>query len=265
MAVSSSPRRRRSLTTQEATVTVPRVPWTELERHLRSNWKPGQHATLLGPNGAGKTHVALTLGDLCAHTVVVATKRRDPLVSELAARGYVLVPDMDQIPYAEVHTENGARRVPVHRRVLVWANPATKTAGQRLKVQKVQLQQTLNSAERQGSWCVVLDETMWLYGNLGLAAELDSMWFQARSSKVSVVACAQRPVQVPRQMIAQASILFLWHIGDKRDLESLRDMGGVVPRHIIEDTLPDLSWDEHEFLYCEPHTGFVARSIAPPR
>jgi len=241
------------------------VPWTTLESHLRRNWQPGQHATLLGPNGAGKSHVALTLGELCAHTVVIATKRRDPLVQELQARGYQLVPDMDDIPFAEVHTENGSRRVPVHRRVLVWANPQTKTASHRMVLQKTQIQQTLNTAERQGNWCIVLDETMWLYGNLGLAAELDSMWFQARSSQVSVVACAQRPVQVPRQMIAQASLLFLWHIGDKRDLESLRDMGGVIPRDIIEDTLPNLSWESHEFLFIEPHTGFVCRSIAPPR
>lgn len=244
---------------------MPAVPWADLERHLKASWRPGGHATLLGPTRAGKTHVALTLGEMCAHTVVLATKRRDELVTALSAKGYVLEPDMGRIPYAEIHTENGSRRVPVHNRVLVWANPQVKDVKLRQAMQARQLRDTLNTAERQGSWCVVLDETMWLHQNLGLGPELDSLWFQAASSKVSVVACAQRPVQVPRQMIAQASLLFLWHIGDKRDLESLRDMGGVIPREIIEDTLPALSWEQHEFLYIEPHTGFVARSIAPPR
>lgn len=241
---------------------MPTVPWETLERHLRSSWKPGQHATLLGPNGAGKTHLALQLGEMCAHTVVLATKRRDPLVSELDARGYTHVRDVDEIPYAD--GPNGERH-PIHRRVLVWANPQVRGERQRLALQSAHIREALAAAERQGSWCVVLDETMWLYKNLRLDAELDSMWFQARSSRVSVVACAQRPVQVPRQMIAQASVLVMWHLADKRDLESLRDMGGVVDREIIVETLPQLDWEKHEFLVVFPHTGHLARSVAPPR
>lgn len=245
---------------------MPLVPWTTVEQHLRRNWKPGQHATLLGPNGAGKTHLALQLGEMCAHTIVLATKRRDPLVSELQQRGYRLVDDIDAIPYAELPgRDGGTERHPVHTRVLLWANPQVVGARQRQALQAGQLREALEAAERQGSWCVVLDETMWLYGNLRLDAELDSMWFQARSSKVSVVACAQRPVQVPRQMIAQANILFMWHIADKRDLESLREMGGVVDRDVIVDTLPQLDWNRHEFLVVFPHTGHVARSVAPAR
>lgn len=196
---------------------------------------------------------------------MLATKRRDDLVTQLRQRGYVLVPSMDDIPYAETGPPGATRNAPVHTRVLVWANPQGVSVRQRHQLQKVQLRNALDQAERQGSWCVIIDETMWLHQNLGLSDELDSLWFQAASSKVSVVACAQRPVQVPRQMIAQASLLFLWHIGDKRDLESLRDMGGVIPREIIETTLPALDWERHEFLYVEPHTGFVARSVAPPR
>lgn len=244
---------------------MPQVPWPQLERHLRSSWQPGQHATLLGPTGAGKSHVALTLGEMCRHVVVLATKRRDELVQQLSSRGYVLVDDMDDIPVAEVHTDQGTRRVPVHTRVLVWSNPALRDERRRQAVQTVQLRNTLSAAERQGSWAVIIDEAMWLHGNLGLGKEMDALWFGGRSSRVSVIACGQRPVAVPRQMIAQASLLFLWHIGDKRDLESLRDMGGVIPRQVIEDTLPALDYEAHEFLFVQPHTGFVCRSVAPPR
>lgn len=241
---------------------VPRVPWTRLEQHLKRRWQPGQHAALLGPTRSGKTHVALFLGEMCKHTVVVATKRRDDLVTELSKRGYVLVPDMDKIPFAEVH---GGGREPVHRRVLVWANPQIKDEKLRQATQQRQLRQALGTMERQGGWCVVLDETMWLYKNLKLEAEMDSLWFQAASSKVSVVACAQRPVSVPRQMLAQASILFLWHIGDKRDYESLREVAGVIPQDVIVANVQSLDWEAHEFLYVEPHTGFIARTVAPPR
>lgn len=244
------------------TVQVPTVPWERLERHLLDSWDPGQHATLLGPTGAGKSHVALTIGEMCAHTVVLATKRRDELVRELPGRGYVLVDSMDDIPYAETHR---GRPVPVHRRVLVWVNPQTKDERLRQKTQTSQLRQALGAAERQGNWCLIIDEAMWLHQNLKLSAELDSLWFGGRSSGISVVACGQRPVSVPRQMIAQASLLFLWHVGDRRDLESLREMGGVVPREIIEETLPRLDYHGHEFLFVQPHSGFVCRSVAPPR
>lgn len=244
---------------------VPFVPWPELEQHLKDTWQPGQHATLIGPTGAGKSHVALTLGEMCAHTVVLATKRRDELVSDLQGRGYVLSGSMDEIPYAEVHTGRGPRRVPVHRRVLIWANPQTRSERTRKAVQTAMLRQALGATERQGSWCVIVDEAMWLHQNLNLSDELDALWFGGRSSRVSVVACGQRPVSVPRQMIAQASLLLLWHIADRRDLEALREMGGVVPREVIQDTLPQLDYEGHEFLFVQPHTGYVARSVAPPR
>lgn len=236
---------------------MPSVPWPQLERHLRDTWQPGQHATLLGPTGAGKSHVALTLGELCAHTVVLATKRRDELVQDLPGRGYRLVESMDEIPYAEDR--------PVHNRVLVWVNPAVKDETIRKRIQTRRLKQALGDVERQGRWCVIIDEAMWLHGNLKLGDEMDALWFGGRSSRVSVIACGQRPVSVPRQMIAQASLLFLWHVGDKRDLESLREMGGVIPREVIEDTLPRLDYQGHEFLFVQPHTGFVCRSVAPPR
>lgn len=248
--------RRRS---EPESLVVPEIPWRDLFAHLRETWKPGEHVTLIGPNGAGKTHVALQLADLCRYVLVLATKRRDPLVSELRGRGYVQVNSLEEIPV----TAQGGQ--PVHHRVLLWSNPETRDERLRRRLQARALANALATAERQGRWAVVVDETMWFVQNLGLSDELDSLWFQARTSKVSVIACAQRPTKIPRMMVSQATHVFLWHVSDRRDLEPLRELGGVVSRELIEENVAQLDWHRHEFLYFNAHSGFVARSVADAR
>lgn len=248
--------RRRTSRTQPAN--VPFVGWTELERHIARTWQPGEHVALIGKAGGGKTHLTLALGDIRSHVLIIATKRRDPLMSSMEAAGYKVVESMDEIP----RTETGR---PVYRKVIVWPGRSIKDERARQKYQTVVIRDTLATAERQGHWTVLMDETMWAYDMLGLKRELDSVWYQARSSGVSFVACAQRPTRVPRLMISQASHLFLWYVSDKRDLEPLRDIAGAVPPEIVEATLPTLDWDRHEFLYVGANTGYIARSIAPAR
>jgi len=233
------------------------VGWSKLEQQLDRTWKPGQHVTLIGKTGSGKTHLALALADLRPYTIIAATKRRDPLIQSAGA-SYKVVASMKEIP----RTENGR---PVFRKVIVW--PGMTEANEKIRhaMQADSLRDTFATAERQGHWTVLLDETMWAYDMLGLKRELDSVWYQGRSSGVSLVASAQRPTRVPRLMISSASHLFLSYVSDKRDLEPLRDIGGVVPREVIESTLPTLDWERHEFLYIGADTGEIARTIAPPR
>lgn len=218
---------------------------------------PGEHVTLIGKTGSGKTHIALALLDLRTFALIIATKRRDPLLQE-ASSGYHVVESMDEIP----RTEHGT---PVYRRVIVWPGRAIKSGDDRLAAQRVAVKDTLETAERQGHWTVLSDETMWLYDRLQLKADLDSVWYQGRSSGISFIANAQRPTRVPRLMISSASHLFLSYVSDKRDLEPLREIAGAVPPEIIEATLPTLDWERHEFLYVGADSGYVARTIAPPR
>lgn len=248
--MSSRPARRQS-------VSVPFVGWSQLERHLAHTWLPGQHVTLIGKAGSGKTHISTALLDMRTYSLILATKRRDPLLSNVA-HGYKVVESMQEIPV----TENG---VPVYRRVIVWPGRAITQESQRLQVQAAAIRDALSTAERQGNWTVLSDETMWLYDRLRLKAELDSIWYQARSSGISFVANAQRPTRVPRLMISQASHLFLSYVSDRRDLEPLREIAGAVPPEIIEQVLPTLDWERHEFLYVGADTGYIARTIAPPR
>lgn len=231
--------------------------WSKIERHLATSWRPGQHVTLIGKTGSGKTHISIALMDLRTYVMFAATKRRDPLVSYMLAHGFHAVPSVREVP----RTETGR---PVYRKIVVWPGANIVNEKQRHQVQHAELALMLSTAERQGNWTVVVDETMWSYEMLKLKAELNAVWYQGRSSGVSLVANAQRPTNVPRLMISGASHLFLSYVSDKRDLEPLRDIAGVVPREVIEATLPTLDWERHEFLYIGADTGYLARTIAPP-
>ena len=239
---------------------VPEVPWPRLYGHLRRTWQPGEHATLLGPTRAGKTFLALELARMSRYSLVIATKRRDELVQALHGQGYVVVQSLEEVPRA---ADTGR---PVWNRVLLWVNPSTRDERRRLALQETAIRSALATAERQGGWTIVLDETMWLATNLGLARELDSLWFQAASSKVSVVALAQRPSRIPRMMVSQATQLFAWQFSDRRDLEILRELGGSPDTKIaLEDNLPRLSFTRHEFLWANVRTGEIARSVVTRR
>lgn len=237
---------------------MPRVPWTSLASHLQSNWRLGQHVTLIGKAGCGKTHLALEVAELRPYVVVMTTKRRDPLVTDARAKGYALVESLREVPL----TDEGR---PIWSKVIVWPAISEPSEARRQALQARALRESLSVAERQGLWTILLDETMWAYDMLALRKELDSIWYQSRSSKISLIACAQRPTRVPRLMISNASHLFLWYVSDKRDLESLRDIAGMIPREVVEEILPTLSWSEHEFLYLDVDRGYLARSVALPR
>lgn len=234
---------------------IPFVGWSELEAHLAENWGQGQHVALIGKAGSGKTHLALKLMDIRPFVIIIATKRYDPLLDE-ASRGYVVKQSMDEIP----RTDEG---YPVHNKVIIWPGTNIKDENERLRLQKAEVNNTLNAAERQRYWTVLVDEVMWIYDMLGLSKKLESIWYQARSAGISLVAGAQRPVRTPRNMVAQASHLFLFSVSDKRDLEHFREIGGNISPQVIEDTLPQLDSARHEFLYVGTDDNVVCRSIAP--
>lgn len=237
---------------------VPFVGWTELQAHLARTWKPGQHVTCIGKAGSGKTHLALELVDMRPYSIIAASKRHDPIMDAAISRGYKLVDSMKEIPM----TETGR---PVYRRVVVWPGGNIESEKHRQALQAFEFRNMLSTAERQRHWTVLIDETMWFYDMLQLKKELDAQWYQARSSGISLIACAQRPIRVPRLMISQASHLFIFYVSDKRDLEPLREIGGRVAPEVIETVLPSLDAERHEFLYIGADSGYIARSIAPPR
>lgn len=234
------------------------MPWETLRRRLLSTWRQGEHVTIVAPTGIGKTHLAVSLAEFSRFVLVLACKRRDPLVSQLAQDGYEITGNLDELVWAE--------RQPVTPKVVYWPSfPEKMPTRQRLVVQAAAMRRALDYADRTGNWTLLVDETMYMAGSLRLEAELDHVWFQGRTQGISVIACAQRPSHVPRLAFSSASYLFLGRFGDGRDIETLREISSTIPRRLLEHAIATLSKDRHEFLFVDVHREELAVVTAPPR
>jgi hypothetical protein len=225
--------------------------------------EPGSHVTIIGPTGSGKSHLALHIAELKPYILVLACKRQDPLVEELRAKGYFVTADLGSIMWAQ---DRSGRQRPVHRRVVYWPRPAEAlSARERLAMQSEAHRRAIDWADKTGRWAVLIDETMWMATQLRLDRELDQMWFQGRSQGLAVIACAQRPSRVPRLAFSQASFLFIGKFGDKRDIDTLRDISSTIPRELIEASIRRLDLRAHEFLFIDTVNNSLAVVVAPPR
>lgn len=241
--------------------TPPRITWPELRALLVREWKPGEHWTLLGPTGSGKTHAAQVLASLCRYTLTIATKRQDPLLSEMA-KHQLVSRDLSK----DVMWTHENRPMEQHRRVIFWPRYGEKvTAAQRAKLQAAEIRKALDWADRTGGWAVVIDELMWVANNLRLQSELESLYFQARTQGVSVIGAAQRPRQVPLLALNQSTYLMLWQTSDKQDLERLRELSAGFPGKFIDNAVQHLNWDAHEALFINAKRREVARVVMPAK
>lgn len=119
------------------------------------------------------------------------------------------------------------------------------------------IRRALNYAYDAGGWAVCANEVLWLTDQLRLKKELDHLWYQGRTSKISLIGESQRPFYVPRAMLSQAAHLFLFSTNDNDDLKRLGDIGGRNVE-IIRATVTELR--QYEFLYVGTRTGVLLRS-----
>jgi hypothetical protein len=196
--------------------------------------------------------------------LVLATKRRDPLVAELRGRGYHVTGTLDDVTWTA--GDRTLEPQPTTPKIVFWPQFGEKVdARRRLELQAVAMRQAIDWADKTGGWAVVVDETMWLADTLRLERELNSMWFQGRTQGLSVIACAQRPSRVPRLAFSQADYLFIGKYTDKRDIETLRDISSAIPAELVENGIRDLSKPAHEFLFVDTARDELAVVVAPPR
>jgi energy-coupling factor transporter ATP-binding protein EcfA2 len=242
----------------------PKVSWESLRSKLAREWQPGEHITVVGPTGSGKTHIAVSLAELCKYVLVLAAKRQDPLVQDLEKHGYKITRSLDEVLWTQ--TKDGRPAEPIHPKLVYWpGSPEKLNPKQLITVHNRQFGDALDWADKSGRWCLVVDETMYLADHLRLSKELDHLWFQGRTQKVSVVACAQRPSRVPRLAFSSATYLFLAQTNDSGDLERLREIAAGFPKGMIDEAVQSLDYDAHEFLFIDTRGKGLARVIAPPR
>ncbi len=264
MTVAVAPTERRPLVAAQRaagrSATVPFVPWGRVQARLERDWRPGMHVSAIGPNGCGKTHLLITIAELGRDrfVLVLAAKRRDPLLESLIGAGYVPISSPKEIAW----TEDG----PVDQRYLYWPKASDKAdARERLAFQSPKMAEALDFVDKTESWTVVIDELHWFSQNLKLERELSSAYFQGRTQGVSILGAAQRPTHVPLYAFSQASYLFLWQTSDERDVDRLAEISAGFPRRLIERAVVGLDWSSHECLFIDTRRRQLARTIAPAR
>lgn len=218
------------------------VSWDQFKRNFR--WEQGDHMSLIGPTKAGKTTLMIQLLPYRKYSIFFGTKRRDPL-------------------YDEIIRKHGFRRVenfsdikPWDNRILLWPKHTPTIAGTVAK-QKARFRTALDAIAEQGGWSAWFDECKYMSEMLGLTKELTFCQEQLRSNRGTNISGGQRPVWLPRSVLANTTHLFIWKTTDQDDLKRLSDMGGLNSREIKQEIQ---TLGKHEFIYV--HTrGTESRMV----
>jgi hypothetical protein len=189
--------------------------------------------SLFARTRSGKTTAARAILDIRDWVVVFGTKPRDTeLYDGFERKGYIIKDKWDP----EDLTDN---------RVIF------RPGGDLLDVdsQRKAFTQALNRIYTVGGWTVYIDEMLVLTQDLGMERVINRMYTQAASNEVTMVAASQRPLGVPRNMIAQSEWFGLWNVADEDDRDRAAEILGNLRPMAIEamKILP-----RYEFLLANP-------------
>lgn len=218
--------------------------WEEFQPQFQ--WAQGDHVTLVGPTKSGKTTLARQILQRRKYAVALITKNRDSSVDAFEKEGWNVFRDWAPVPK-------------VHPKVLL--KPGLKNARDKGKQRKA-FRRCLDNIFMAGGWCVYSDEVRYITKTLQLAGEMELLWLQGRSNKVSVVVALQRPFYVPQEAYSQATHLFLWNDTEKRNLERLSELNSVNSA-IVREQVVKLT--RHEVLYVctDPDRPVMFRTKLP--
>jgi hypothetical protein len=221
---------------------VESVPWDEFKSQFV--WNQGEHIAAIAPTGAGKTTLMRALMPYRKYSIFFGTKPDDPL-------------------YRDLIRKNGFRRVesfadvkPWDRKVMLWPKQRDTIRATEANMAR-QFRAAFDRVVKQKAWTLWLDECKYMSEKLGLQRELTYCLEQLRSVKGTTISGAQRPVWLPRSVLANSSHVFLWRTTDREDARRLSDIGGIDAKQLASEAH---TLGKHEFIYV--HTrGVESRMI----
>ncbi len=228
--------------------TVPEVAWEEFLPRFHQVWRDGeegQHLSAIGATRSGKTTTLVQIMDGRRFVVVLLTKPRDPLFAKLKTRGYKTVKSVDEWPERDWHP-----KIIVH--LPTEGLSRAQGAQQAAKIRRV-----LHRVWEQGDIDFYVDE---LSDLLGLDTELRTLWKEAGSSNVSMIAGTQRPSRVPLEMYSQARFMFFWRSQNRDLMKKLADMNAGDPE-LVRQVVAQL--DRFELLVVDTWEGELVRTRPP--
>jgi DNA helicase HerA-like ATPase len=227
---------------------IPFVPYTEFYETL--DWKQGEHLSVFGRTGTGKTFLTTDILNIrTGYTVAYGVKPDDESLDFLINKeGYERI-----TTWPPRYTQDGTKRFvlwPHIERIedIDNSEPLFKRATGEIYAQR--------------GWCLYVDEVRYMVSNLNLQKELVNMWILGRSSKLTLVACSQRPTWVPLEMLTQATHLFIFSLEGEDDLKRLRHISGYN-KDLIISTITELP--EHHCLYLNKVTRELVITKAEKR
>jgi energy-coupling factor transporter ATP-binding protein EcfA2 len=198
-------------------------------------WRQGEHVTIIGMNGSGKTTLAHSLLDKRTWRIMLVTKDDD-----LTWRGWRTVGSVERIRPRPAERPGQADQGTSWRLYPPYTSsaPVFRAAFDRIWAD--------------GGWTCYVDEA-YAVQHKGLEANLVQLLTQGRSKRISMVCGVQRPAWVSRFVFSEATHVFAFQCGDRRDLKALRDGIGDA----FADAASDLK--RYEYLYYHKVTRRMVR------
>ena len=161
-------------------------------------WAPGEHAAIIGTTGTGKTYLTSRLVEWRNYVAILRTKPDD-----VKFKGFKTV------------KEAKALESP-NRNSKLLITPTFKR-------QKVVAAEVFDMVWQMGGWTIVIDELFYVHDVLGLKSFVDMLMTQGRSKRISVVVGMQRPVNVTRFALSEATHVFSFRL-EGRDRKTVKDI-----------------------------------------
>lgn len=218
--------------------------------HLATlDFRQGEHIFVSGPTSAGKTTLARGPIEKRGHVVALFTKLKDATI----AKDYAGYKRFDRWP------KHGFK--PSETRVMIWPKPEAKMRATIAK-QKEIMAEALDRIAVDGSWCVLIDEMLYMVEPrfLNLSQQIGMLHYYGRSAGVSCVALAQRPFNVPRIVLSSATHAYFARTYDAVDAKRLSELGSMDAREITYNMRHSIT-DRHDFLYLNPQGDAESRVV----